>query len=943
MCYIDFNTNLFAEVPSLPFYQPKVIFIKQGQNLVAMELIGQSVNRSGSKQKLIARAGLAAFLLLIWPLLVFSQTSMIIYDGFTGIHDVSVQNDTAIISTLITDSPADKAGVRLRDQIIAINDSLVAGTGMNRRDIRQLLKDRSGTAIELKIIRKGEEKPLFFVFHRDPYLYQIDSYDYVYLVDSLEQWDIKDIMSASMDTLFKDPLQAKITVYSVEKGSPAERNGILPGDQIISLADEVDKDYSYHISYKRLSAISPDTSIAILRDSAMVYYFLLEPSLQGDLMGIKSQFEQDFSFPCVWLKITTENRLGSSRTYLFNIPEMRKKDSLNFFYTLPSGELIEKKSGILVPTQDRDFIYKNWHAVKVMLNKGEKQTFYFRWKAEDTVEGPHLQIYALDTIVRFDRFERMVLYGFLITMLLIAAFFLLLFAFIHGRQYLYFALYTGSLVIFLFIADGYLDEYFWKENNFFLKFLDKFQPYIMSWISIFFLLFGIAYLELRKTLKYWYRSVVIVLSLTGIRIFLVLIEAVFNLNYPAFIDNIFTVVWIATVGVIPLFILIIPAIIRGRNGFRPAWYFLAANLVLIPLIYVTLYSSLYSGTVISIYESIISRLFITSGMHIAAILQILIFSFGIARKMRLDEIERTQIQEQIIDQLKVNEKLKDKVNRELEQKVKERTREITDSIDYAQRIQDAVLPSPEYLDQIMSEYLVFYKPKDVVSGDFYWIKDLNNSLIVVAADCTGHGVPGAFMSMLGITLLDEQLGSKRLDDPAVILDNLRFKVKEMLTQEGHKEEQKDGMDMAIAIIDKKKKVLHFAGAHNSLYLIRDSSQISQSETGLEASLHSNDFQLFELKGDRQPIGVYWEETKFTSHRVSLMDHDALYVFTDGFIDQFGGEQRKKYKSKRFKELLLSIQQEPMYTQKQLLENAFESWRGDFEQIDDVCVIGVRIG
>ena len=142
----------------------------------------------------------------------------------------------------------------------------------------------------------------------------------------------------------------------------------------------------------------------------------------------------------------------------------------------------------------------------------------------------------------------MVLYGFMFTMLIISAFFLLLFAVMQGRQYLYFALYIGSLVVFLFIADGYLDEYFWKENNFFLKFLEKYQPYIMSWISIFFLLFGIAYLELRKYFKYWYRSVVLVLSLTGIRILLVLIEAVFNLNYPAFIDNIFTVVWIFTVG-----------------------------------------------------------------------------------------------------------------------------------------------------------------------------------------------------------------------------------------------------------------------------------------------------------------------------------------------------------------------------------------------------------
>jgi serine phosphatase RsbU (regulator of sigma subunit) len=525
-------------------------------------------------------------------------------------------------------------------------------------------------------------------------------------------------------------------------------------------------------------------------------------------------------------------------------------------------------------------------------------------------------------------------------------------------------------VIFLFIADGYLDEYFWKENNFFLKFLNKFQPYIMSWISIFFLLFGMAYLELRSALKHWYRSVVIVLGLTGIRILLVLIEVLFNFNYPAFIDRIFTVVWIFTVGIIPLFILIMPAILRIRKGFRPAWYFLVANLVLIPLIYITIYSSLSSSAVIGIYESIFVRIFLSSGMYIAAILQILIFSFGIARKMRLDELENKRNQEQIIDQLKVNEKLKDKVNRELEQKVQERTREIseqkeeiqsqrdeikeqrdmvfaqkkeiTDSIDYAQRIQVAVLPRKEYLDKIMPEYFVFYKPKDIVSGDFYWIERMKDSLIVVAADCTGHGVPGAFMSMLGIALLNEQLAKSKIDDPGKILDNLRTRVKVMLAQEGKSEEQKDGMDMTIAIIDKQKKELQFAGANSPLFLIRSSSQLTGSEPGLEASMESDGSHLFEFKGDRQPIGYYWEENKFTSHRVKLRDHDTLYVFSDGFIDQFGGEGRKKYKVNRFKELLLSLQKESMETQKDMLEDAFESWRGDIEQIDDVCVIGVRI-
>ena len=904
-------------------------------------------NQQGTLSGIILK-GISGFLLLFWPLLAFAQADMIVYDGFTGIQNVVYRKDTAVVASLIPRSPAQRAGIRLGDQIIAINDSVVSGNGMDRRAIMQLLLDRSGKYIELKIRRGGDNKLLSFNFHLEPYLYQIDSYDYTYLVDSLGQWDIGDVMSPSMDSLFKDPLQARITVYAVEPGSPAEKNGIMPGDRIISLADEVDADHSYHISYDGLDQVSGDTAITVLRGNTILDLFIKEPSLQDDFKGVTSEFEKDFSAPCVWLKIRTENRLLKDRTYVINVPELSGKDSLNFYYTLPSGELVEKKSGILIPTVERDFIYKDWHAVQVPLLKGEKQVFYLRLKTEDHLGGPHLQIYALDTIVTFDRFERMVLFGFLFTMLVISAFYLLLFAVLKGRHYIYFALYVGSLVVFLFITNGYLDEYFWKENNYFLKFLEKFQPYIMSWISIFFLLFGIAYLELRKTAKFWYRSVAVVLSLTGIRIVLVIIEAIFNFSYPVFVENIFTVIWIFTVGILPLFILIPPAILRIRDGFRPAWYFLAANLVLIPLIYVTLYSSLHSSTVISIYESVISRLFIASSMHLAAILQVLIFSFGIARKMRLDEIERAQIQAQIIDQLKENERLKDRINLELEQKVEERTREIsqqkreiTDSIDYAQRIQFAVLPGDTYLEGIMPEHFVLFWPKDVVSGDFYWIREAHGSLVVVVADCTGHGVPGAFMSMLGISLLDEQLGKPRLDTPGRILDNLRSKVKEMLVQSGEAGEQKDGMDMAVVILDKERKVLQFAGANSPLYLIRR-SDTGGIGPGLEATLNYDGLRLYEFRGDRQPIGLYWEEQIFSTHRVALQDQDSLYLFTDGYIDQFGGENRKRYKSRRFRELLLSIQHEPMEVQKQLLEQAHKKWRGENEQIDDICVVGFRI-
>jgi len=355
---------------------------------------------------------------------------------------------------------------------------------------------------------------------------------------------------------------------------------------------------------------------------------------------------------------------------------------------------------------------------------------------------------------------------------------------------------------------------------------------------------------------------------------------------------------------------------------------------------------------------------------VAAILQILIFSLGLARKLRLDAQEKKIAQKRIIDQLTENEKLKDKVNRELEQKVRERTREIseqkeeieaqrdeieaqrdlvfaskeeiTDSITYAQRIQAAVLPHKSYLDRLIPEYFVLFKPRDIVSGDFYWFKEVESSLVVVAADCTGHGVPGAFLSMLGITLLNELFVEGRSHNPGEILGQLRTKVKDMLAQEGDNRDQKDGMDMAVAIIDREKKELQFAGAYNPLYLIRERAQLGGKELPGETSFLSESHELFELKGDKQPIGVHWEETEFSTQLISLRDKDSIYLFSDGYVDQYGGGERKKFKTHKFKSLLLSVQSESMDMQKKLIEKTFEKWRGNVEQIDDVCVVGIKI-
>jgi ligand-binding sensor domain-containing protein/serine phosphatase RsbU (regulator of sigma subunit) len=267
---------------------------------------------------------------------------------------------------------------------------------------------------------------------------------------------------------------------------------------------------------------------------------------------------------------------------------------------------------------------------------------------------------------------------------------------------------------------------------------------------------------------------------------------------------------------------------------------------------------------------------------------------------------------------------------------------ITDSIHYAQRIQRAVLPHDQYMQSFMPEYFIIYWPRDIVSGDFYWVRQLGEQLVIIAADCTGHGVPGAFMSMLGITLLNEESEQQSFSDAASILDRMRKKVKDSMAQEGKNEEQKDGMDMAVTIYHPTSRELQYAGAYNPLYLVRNKNLPEEDQFARTKRAEDETHVLFEIKGDRQPIGIYSIETRFTNHILQLREGDTFYIFSDGFVDQFGGENRKKYKAGNFKRLLLSIQGMDLNGQKGAIEEAYKSWKGIHEQLDDICIIGVKV-
>ncbi len=287
----------------------------------------------------------------------------------------------------------------------------------------------------------------------------------------------------------------------------------------------------------------------------------------------------------------------------------------------------------------------------------------------------------------------------------------------------------------------------------------------------------------------------------------------------------------------------------------------------------------------------------------------------IAEKERLEQIVRERTAEVVAQKEEIEQQ---------KEKIAAQNEEITSSIQYASRIQSALLTPIDQVNRIFPESFILYLPRDIVSGDFYYITQMGKSKIAVAADCTGHGVPGGFMSMLGISFITQIIGSKTDLKANEVLNELRKLVISALHQTGEIGGSKDGMDIAISIIDEETNTLQFAGANNPLILIRNN-------------------ELTHIKGDKMPIGIHIRgDLSFTNNVMQIQKGDAIYTFSDGYVDQFGGADGRKFMIKHFKELLLEIHQKPMSEQKVILDETLRNWHGKSPRIDDVVVMGVRI-
>jgi serine phosphatase RsbU (regulator of sigma subunit)/tetratricopeptide (TPR) repeat protein len=268
--------------------------------------------------------------------------------------------------------------------------------------------------------------------------------------------------------------------------------------------------------------------------------------------------------------------------------------------------------------------------------------------------------------------------------------------------------------------------------------------------------------------------------------------------------------------------------------------------------------------------------------------------------------------------------------------VDEKNKQITDSINYAKRLQGAILPPISALHDNLKEAFVLFKPKDVVSGDFYWFEQKDDLVFIAAADCTGHGVPGAMVSVVCANALNRVVNEFDCKNPNEILDKTRDIVVATFARSG--EDVKDGMDISLCVIDKKQKLVSFSGANNPLWIVKPLTQVRDNEI---SNMEVNENCLLDIKGDKQPIGLYAKSFDFTTKDYSYSDQDTFYIFTDGYADQFGGGKGKKLKYKTLKKLLLDSQNQTLSEQHKSLDQFIVNWMGDFEQLDDICVIGFK--
>lgn len=617
----------------------------------------------------------------------------------------------------------------------------------------------------------------------------------------------------------------------------------------------------------------------------------------------------------VWIKYDVENLSNEDRDWLFSVGAIKHAQMMLY---INRSEFLFKDCGFDVPN------FKNIHTNVVTSLKIPREWKHFSMY----VSIPSSNAESLETIniVLFDNARALqigflqtrisgVILGFIVLLLL---YHLFSYFFLFDRAYLFFCAYMTSLLILT------------SQDLYYMSLIQspRLLSLVIIWANISAPLFYFRFLQ----------------NITDISTIYPRLAAVFRWNnrVVVFLAALFSVLLFVTNAVTTMIHVAYLVLIV---------FFILSLFLHIPLFKIKNLASRFfvSGTILLLLgitggyvflakseNTILGVLCISGGMG----LQLLLFSISLSARFRQIQYDKVAAQSELICQLEENQQLQLQLTSELEDKVRERTlqvvaqkdeieeknRQIMSSINYAKIIQRAMLPDLDALSDLPPHF-VLYRPRDVVSGDFYLIKRLdsvNNQIIIAAADCTGHGVPGGFISMMGMSLLNEAIGKQinKEFSAASVLEQMRMQLKQMLKQELNSS-SRDGIDIALCVLDLSQKQVQYSGAYLPLFIVRNG-------------------ELLHYKAVRNPIGIHPVEVPFQNELVQLQSGDCLYLFSDGFQDQLGGEQYKRFTIERYKKLLCAIAERDMYDQKNALLEAFNRWKANNEQIDDVLIIGLRV-
>lgn len=660
-----------------------------------------------------------------------------------------------------------------------------------------------------------------------------------------------------------------------------------------------------------------------------------------DFMGLKHEVSNlDFTSSTYWLKFSIVNQTKFSE---FIIETARPITNLVEFYEVENDQIIHNLrngDGIKFsekPIQNRKILFP------FELKNSQQKDFYLKLKSDGEVLTLPLIIYQKDEFYALDskiQFYNGLYYGVLLLIIIIYFFF---FLFLQDKTFLYYIIDVAGIFLLQFSLDGYSFQFFFNNNLYLASHI-----VLLSASSAVFLvlLYTRVYLNLKSRLPRFNKIyITLQIVILGLGILSLFTGFIYQIMYPM----------INAVSLISILLILYTVYYFKTKGISICNYFTGAFTVLI--IGAVIFSL---GNFNIIFDPLISQ----NALKLSSGLVVVILSVSMATKYRDMQKAKERVQEEALNNLEEKNKLMDTMNVQLEEQVKERTAELSNqkqileeknheilsSIRYAERIQSAILPNDSQVAQLLPKSFIFYQPKDVVSGDFYFVEETTTSsgdklVLFAAVDCTGHGVPGAFMSIVGNSYLRQSVHEERINSTGEALNFLNDGVCRTLRQDFQKSIVRDGMDIALCALNFEKLELYFSGAKNPVFIIKN-SKLPEIEESKRNPVYNeeNNLVLNEIKGDSHPIGAYIGETlkPFKTHKIKLQKGDVIYVFSDGFSDQFGGDKGKKYNIKKFKQFLIKISQEPMSTQKELIEKEFFSWKNDFEQIDDICVIGVRV-